>query len=218
MKPNKSPLRLPKLFYEADTLALARDLLGTLLVRHVNGERLSGIIVETEAYLATGDPASHSHRGPNRKNAAMFMPAGTLYVYSIHAKYCMNIVTEDPKSGAAVLVRALEPYEGIEAMQKRRGREGLRDLCSGPARLCQAMAIDAALDKLDLTTSDEIWLEEPPSVVRKRQWEVAVSPRIGISSAQDALYRYFIDGHYCVSGLARLHSQKRAWLFVPQEA
>lgn len=210
-KQNQS--RLAKQFYAANTLTLARDLLGTLLVRQLDGERLSGIIVETEAYLAADDPASHSHRGPNRKNAAMFMPAGTLYVYSIHAKYCMNIVTEDADIGAAVLVRALEPYEGIETMQQRRGRESLRDLTSGPARLCHALAIDAALDKVDLTTSRDLWLEQPPSAVKERQWDVAVSPRIGISSAQDALYRYFMDGHYCVSGLARLHSRKREWLF-----
>ena len=187
-----------------------------LLVRNFDGERLSGIIVETEAYLATGDPASLSHRGPNRKNAAMFMPAGTLYVYSIHAKYCMNIVTEDAQTGAAVLVRALEPHEGIATMQRRRGRERLRDLCSGPARLCQALAIDASLDKVDLTTSPVVWLEQAPAAVTERKWDIAVSPRIGITSAQDVLYRYFIDGHYCVSGLARLHSRKREWLFHPQ--
>lgn len=214
--PKKNSTRLTHDFYAADTLTLARDLLGKLLVRELDGERLSGIIVETEAYLAAGDPASHSHRGPNRKNAAMFMPAGTLYVYTIHAKYCMNIVTEDADIGAAVLVRALEPYEGIETMRQRRGRESLRDLCGGPARLCHALAIDLALDKVDLTRSPAIWLEAPPAAVKQHDWDVAVSPRIGISSAQEALYRYFIDGHYCVSGLARLHSRKREWLFQPQ--
>jgi len=197
-------------------VAVSDTEIAVALVRKLDGQRLSGIIVETEAYLAADDPASHSYRGPNRKNAAMFLPAGTLYVYSIHAKYCMNIVTEDPDTGAAVLVRALEPCEGIATMQQRRGREGLRDLCSGPARLCHALAIDAALDKVDLTTSNAIWLEKPPAAVKQRQWSIAVSPRIGITSAQDALYRYFIDGHYCVSGLARLHSQKREWLFHRQ--
>ena len=210
----RSMSRLPGKFYEEDTLSVARNLLGTLFVRKLHGHRLSGIIVETEAYLSTEDPASHSHRGPNRKNAAMFMPSGTLYVYSIHAKYCLNIVTEAENVGAAVLVRALEPWEGIDQMRLHRSKEDPRDLCGGPARLCQALAIDNANDKLNLATSDEIWLEQSPAVVRQRKWKVTTTSRIGISSARDLPYRYFIDGHHCVSGLARLHSQKRDWSFA----
>jgi DNA-3-methyladenine glycosylase len=205
--------RLTKRFYVGDTVDVARRLLGALLVRQLDGVRLSGIIVETEAYLPTDDPASHSHRGPGRRNAAMFMPAGTLYVYTIHAKYCLNIVTESQDVGAAVLVRALEPWQGLERMRALRGKVEPRDLCSGPARLCQAMAIDTAQDKLDLVRSEEIWLEEAPPVVRQRPWTVTATSRIGISSAQDLPYRYFIDGHHCVSGLARQHSQKRDWTF-----
>lgn len=206
-------LRLCKKFYTADTLSVARNLLGTLLVRNLRGQRLSGIVVETEAYLAVDDPASHSHRGPSRRNAAMFMPAGTLYVYSIHAKYCLNIVTEAENVGAAVLIRALEPFEGIEQMRRHRGRDAARDLCAGPARLCQALAIDASEDKLNLIQSSDVWLEEPPAVVRKRKWKLTNTSRIGISSAHELQYRYFIDGHLCVSGLARHHSQKREWSF-----
>lgn len=206
--------RLDRNFYDADTLSVARNMLGTLLVRNLHGHRLSGIVVETEAYMAADDPASHSHRGPNRKNAAMFMPAGTLYVYSIHAKYCLNIVTERASVGAAVLVRALEPWEGIDQMRLHRGKQQPRDLCSGPARLCQALAIDGAEDKLDLTISDQVWLERPPTAVEGHKWKITATSRIGISSARELQYRYFIDGHHCVSGLARLHSQKRAWSFA----
>jgi DNA-3-methyladenine glycosylase len=205
--------RLPKKFFAGDTLRVARSLLGTLLVRQIDGERVSGIVVETEAYLSADDPASHSHRGPSRKNAAMFMPPGTLYVYSIHAKYCLNIVTDANNVGAAVLNRALEPWEGIEQKRVHRGREEPRDLCSGPARLCQALAVDASKDKLNLLDSDEVWLEKPPQAVRRRQWNVTTTSRIGVSSGRDLEYRYFIDGHHCVSGLARHHSQKREWTF-----
>lgn len=206
--------RLPEKFYATDTLALAQQMLGTLLVRSIDGQRLSGVVVETEAYLSAEDPASHSQRGPGRKNAAMFMPAGTLYVYSIHARYCLNIVTEAENVGAAVLIRALEPWEGVERMRQHRARESPRDLCSGPARLCEALAIDSSKDKLNLITSSEVWLEPRPSEVARRSWDVISTPRIGISSANELLYRYFIDGHLCVSGLARHHSRKREWSFA----
>ncbi|MCC6508153.1 MAG: DNA-3-methyladenine glycosylase, partial [Pirellulaceae bacterium] len=88
-----------------------------------------------------------------------------------------------------------------------------RQLCSGPARLCQALSIDTRNDRTDLTASDDIWLEESPVVVGQRPWQLTRSPRIGISSAQEKPHRLFIDGHQCVSGLARLHCQKRTWTF-----
>ncbi len=206
--------RLKAKFYERfDTCELAQKLLGKLLVRWQDGVRLSGIIVETEAYLPSGDTASHSHRGPTPRNTAMFMQPGTLYVYSIHTRYCMNIVSESQGIGAAVLVRALEPWEGIEQMRENRQAHHDRDLTSGPGRLCQALQVDRTLDKSNLLTSDAIWLEDSPAEVRHRDWTFHASPRIGISSAQDALLRFFIDGHHCVSGLARLHRQKRHWTF-----
>jgi DNA-3-methyladenine glycosylase len=112
-----------------------------------------------------------------------------------------------------VLVRALEPWEGIEHMRIHRGRVEPRDLCSGPARLCQALAIDSSHDKLDLLASNEVWLEKPPSEVLQRKWKITTTSRIGISSARELEYRFFIDGHHCVSGLARQHSHKRDWMF-----
>ena len=174
---------------------------------------MSGIIVETEAYLPMGDPASHSFAGQKRRNVAMFQAPGTLYVYAIHAKYCLNVVTEPAGVGAAVLIRALQPWEGLATMQQHRSTEKLRELCTGPARLCQALAITTAHDQTDLLTSDSIWIETAPQAVANCRWHTTSSPRIGISSAQELLYRYFIDGHDCVSGLAKHHQSKRSWRF-----
>lgn len=214
VQPSKTHARLPPTFYDGDTLSIAQSLLGKLFVRRLHGQRVSGIIVEVEAYLGLADSASHAFRGPNRRNAAMFLPAGTIYVYSIHAKYCLNVVTQTAGIGEAVLVRALEPWEGLNYMRKHRGRDTPRDLCSGPGRLCQALAVGTECDKLNLIESQEVWLEEPPAEVNAQPWSVTSSSRIGISSSQSALYRYFIDGHQCVSGLARLHQQRRSWSFA----
>jgi len=206
-------LRLRRPDYASPTITLARDLLGKLIVRQLAGQRLSGIIVEVEAYLAENDPASHSHRGLNRKNAAMFMDAGTLYVYPIHAKHCLNVVSEPAGIGAAVLIRAIQPWDGLEQMQRLRNTTDYRLVGSGPARLCQALAIDRTHDQQDLITSEEIWIEKAPIAVAAINWQVTASPRIGISQAKDLPYRWFIDGHQCVSGLARFHSQRRHWMF-----
>lgn len=206
--------RLVSSDFAGDTLDVAERLLGCLLVRQIEGARLSGIIVEVEAYLSTNDTASHSFLGLKNRNAAMYQPAGTLYVYSIHAKYCLNVVTEAAGIGAAVLIRALQPWEGIESMQAHRQASRIRDLCTGPARLCQALSITNAHNQTDLIASDEIWIESPPMAVSNHVWQITNSGRVGISSAQDLPYRYFIDGHNCVSGLARLHKTKRNWSFV----
>ena len=122
---------------------------------------LGGLIVETEAYLAADDPASHSHRGPTPRNRSMFAEPGTLYVYSIHAKYCMNAVTEAEGVGSAVLIRAMEPIWGIELMQFARGTEDRLRLCRGPAMLCQALSIDRSYDGSDISeTSSDLWISD----------------------------------------------------------
>ncbi len=207
-------MRLTADFYEGSPISVAQSLLGKLLVRRVGRQRISGIIVEVEAYLSDNDSASHSARGPSPRNASMFAAAGTLYVYTIHAKFCMNVVTESIGTGSAVLIRALEPWRGIEFMQQQRGLNTTwRHLCSGPAKLCQALAIDRTLDGIDLMTSNDVWIESSVEIVEQLRWSTVASPRIGISSATEHLYRFFIDGHACVSGLARLHTQKRGWTF-----
>jgi DNA-3-methyladenine glycosylase len=208
------PRLAPKL-YQTGTEELAVLLLGKLLVRRLGTRRLSGWIVETEAYLAADDPASHSFRGPRPRNQSMFAPAGTLYVYSIHAKHCLNVVAEEAGVGAAVLIRALEPREGLEQMKAASGRSD-RDLARGPARLCQVMSVDRAMDGTDLLTSPELWIEHP--VPDWDRWRIGRSERIGISQARDRQLRFFIDGNRHVSGPAKNHSiPNRDLLGEPRE-
>ena len=135
---------------------VAQELLGMLLIRADSTCVCAGRIVETEAYLAANDPACHAARGPTRKNASMFGPAGHAYVYAIHSRWCMNVVTEREGSGSAVLVRAIEPLTGIERMAERRGIGDPLLLTRGPARLCEALGIDRELDGWDLTRGEKI--------------------------------------------------------------
>lgn len=223
-------MRLDARFYSQSTQQLAVSLLGQTLV-HVlpDGERLSGRIVEVEAYLSEGDLASHSARGPGKKNASMFLPPGTLYVYPIHSRHCLNVVTESAGQGAAVLIRGLEPVDGWRRMLELRGLKAqatrspaaidLRtaiSLTAGPGRLCQALAIDRRHDGLDLASSDQVWLEPgdcPTAPLPDPPMSVSCGQRIGISQAQDLPLRWFFDGHHFVSGLARHHTRGRHWSF-----
>ena len=196
---------LPQPFYDRDVTLVARELLGKIVVRRTRDGLCAGRIVETEAYLASEDSASHSFRGPTKKNATMFGPPGFAYVYPIHSRYCMNAVTEERGCASAVLIRALEPISGIEMMQQRRGTDRLLDLCRGPARLCEALAIDRSLDGWNVTCRTRLWLanddsNSTPDII------IATSPRIGVTSAQDSPLRFFIDGSPYVSGLKRLHT------------
>jgi DNA-3-methyladenine glycosylase len=194
--------RLSRSFYDRPTDLVARELLGKALLRRHDGQWLGGWIVETEAYLPDGDLASHSARGKTPGNAAMFGPPGTLYVYPIHAKYCMNTVTESVGFGSAVLIRAIEPVWGIERMQENRGTDDLRRLSRGPAMLCQALGIDRSFDTVDLLASKQI-------IIADRQLDessrVTATTRIGISKSQDRMLRYFVDGSWFVSGRASDH-------------
>lgn len=217
--------RLSHDFFTQTTRQVARQLLGKRLVRIApDGTRLSGIVVEVEAYLSRDDLASHSHRGPSRRNATMFLEPGRLYVYSIHAKHCLNVVTEPVGRGAAVLIRAIEPSEGIRLMLEHRGLSSA-DLApaagdlktaiaatAGPARLCQALRIDCVQDGLQLVSDRRVWLEQIPALSIPTRL-IRRGPRIGISRSQDLPLRYFLDGHYFVSGLARDHSRARHWSF-----
>lgn len=166
-------------------------MIGKAIIHKVDGTWTGGLIVETEAYLAVDDLASHSARGLTKSNASMFAAAGTLYVYPIHAKYCMNVVTESEGSGAAVLLRAIEPIWGIDAMQIRRGHDDIRRLTRGPAMLCQALQVDRRLDGHDLIRSKSIRLA---SIADNQSFEVDDAPRIGISKAQDLPLRFTLRG------------------------
>jgi DNA-3-methyladenine glycosylase len=149
---------------------------------------VGGVIVETEAYAAD-DPASHSFRGPTRRNATMFGPAGHLYVYrSYGIHWCANVVCEDEGIGAAVLLRALEPTAGLDTMRERRGVDAAALLCSGPGRLAQALGIGGEHDGAPL--------DRPPFrlTLPKAPVEVATTPRVGITRAGDLHWRYVLEG------------------------
>ncbi len=178
---------LPPDFYNRDSITVARELLGKVLVRRTPDGLCAGRIVETEAYLGKNDAASHAYRGRTNRNAAMFGPPGRAYVYSVHQVFCVNAVTEP--EGTAVLIRAIEPLAGTELMAERRGRVRGCDLTRGPGKLCQALAIDRKLDGWDLTRGSRLWIADHPGA---RGVTIGNSPRIGLSKAKDLLLRFFI--------------------------
>lgn len=183
-----------------ETRALARALLGRILVRDSGEGITAGRIIETEAYLPN-DPACHAYTGKSRRNATLFGPPHHAYVYQIYGtSFCFNLSSERDGEGAGVLVRAIEPMQGIELMQRRRATERVRDLCRGPGRLCQALAIDRSLDGIDLFTHPELWLAADGA----RSPRVRLSPRIGVTQAPDRRLRFYAGGNPYVSGSARL--------------
>lgn len=183
--------RLSRKFYQRDARTLARALLGQLLVRVLaDGTRLAGRIIETEAYLGVEDKAAHSFGGRHTpRNAAMWGPAGHAYVYFIYGMHhCVNVVAATPGDPAAVLLRALEPLEGLDTMRRHRaGRIAAarlrdRDLCSGPAKLAQALSIDRALDHADLVAGEALFIERGVQMPAQR---IVATPRIGIDYAEE---------------------------------
>lgn len=201
----KGMARLSREFFARDTLAVARELLGTRLVRMLDGERLSGVIVECEAYIGEDDTACHASKGRTARNEVMFGPPGYAYVYFTYGMHWMlNVVTEIAGFPAAVLVRAIEPVEGIETMRVLRQAKGKprreRDLTSGPARLTQALAIDRTLNGTDLVAGDQLWLEPGDSFPDDG---VERGPRIGIRYAAEkdrlARWRFWVRGNAYVS-------------------
>ena len=191
---------LPREFYEQDTLELARHLLGKVLV-HISSEGLTaGMIVETEAY-GQRDPACHASRGMTQRNAAMFGPAGMAYVYLVYGiYYCFNVVSGEEGAGEAVLVRALEPLEGLDLLHKRRQKARKRtDLMSGPGKLCVAMAINKGHNNRSLIEKP-LFVAEGETVDRTA---VACAPRIGISQATDKEWRYYLKENPYVSRIPK---------------
>jgi DNA-3-methyladenine glycosylase len=189
---------LPRSFYDRDVVSVARELLGTVLMRRSPQGLTSGLIVETESYLADGDPACHASRGKTRSNRAMFGPPGRAYVYPIHSRYCLNAVTQPAGTASAVLIRAVEPLEGIVLMQSRRNRHKLTDLTRGPGRLCEAFDIDRRLDHCDLTVMSRLWICPHPELLLDEK-DVRRSTRIGVTSAHDLPLRFFVRGNPFVS-------------------
>jgi DNA-3-methyladenine glycosylase len=192
------PDRLRRADLPSDTHALARDLIGKLLVRRcADGVVLAGRIVETEAY-GRDDPASHAFRGPTKRNASMFLAHAHLYVYFIYGTaFCANVSTETAGVGAAVLLRAAEPLLGCERMRALRGRPALRDddLARGPGNLARAFGLDAAADGLDLDVDERVWLADDGT-----RPLVGASVRIGLTKAVALPHRYFARGSRALSG------------------
>ncbi len=198
MTPHRRAATLPVGFFDRPADVVARELLGALVVSHAGGVPTSARIVETEAYLGYRDPASHGylHRR-NERNAALFGPPGSWYVYlSYGIHWCANVVCEGEGTASAVLLRALEPVEGIATMRERRGRVDDRDLCSGPGKLCQALGITRQLDGLMMPGSEVVVLRSQVAL----PVEVAVTPRIGITKAANWPLRFLVDGNQHVSG------------------
>lgn len=198
---------LPREFYDRDARIVARELLGKVLVRRVNGKVLTGRIVENEAYLGEKDPAAHAAAGRTARNAVLFGPPGHAYVYFIYGNhYCLNVSCLPEGNAGCVLVRALEPLSGIEEMVRLRALkfEGvperaseLRLLTSGPGRLCQAMAITRAGENgVDVTENSNLYIADDGF----RPEKIASTPRVGITKATEEKLRYVISGNPYVSG------------------
>jgi DNA-3-methyladenine glycosylase len=172
-----------------------------MLVQDVDGERLAGRIVETEAYL-TGDAASHAYRGLTKRNPSMFLARGHAYIYISYGVWPMlNVSSMEKGVGEAVLIRALEPLEGIEAM-RRSERERVLDIARGPGRLARAMRVTLAHDGVDLCGTGPLFLGAP----LRHTAPISVSTRIGISKDADRKLRFFEQGSPFVSGSKRLNS------------
>jgi len=189
--------RLPQKFFAPPTLTVAKKLLGAKLFTCRNGRRTSGMIVEVEAYRADIDEACHGFRGRTTRNEVLFWDAGYCYVYFIYGMYhCVNVVTEKAGLGAAVLIRALEPLEGLSTMQQRRATSNLYQLTSGPGKLCQALAIDSKMSGQHFLSSKLIGLEPCKIIPQSR---IGISTRIGISKSQHLPWRFFIKDNPWVS-------------------
>jgi len=185
---------LPIDFYLQDTHTVARALLGQILLRISKDGQVTGRIVETEAYV-TGDPACHATRGKTRRNAVMFGPPGKAYVYSIHQCYCLNAVTQSEGIAEAVLIRAVEPLDGIDLMRSRRNGRKDRELTNGPGKLCQAFTITTDLNGADLSTPP-LMIVEGSAVAASA---ILCRPRIGIREAVEEEWRYYVKDSPFVS-------------------
>lgn len=196
--------RLPRSFYRQPAIPLARSLLGQTLVRVLEGQRLTGVIVETEAYLGVPDRAAHTFGGRRTaRNESMWGDGGQAYVYFTYGMHhCLNVVAGTVGQPVAVLLRALEPIEGIGAMQRHRpAAKRLTDLCSGPAKLAAALVVNRHLDGADLVEGEALFIE-------RRRWrchrdaDIIVTPRIGVDYAgdwRDRPLRFFLKGNRHVS-------------------
>jgi DNA-3-methyladenine glycosylase len=196
---------LPVRFFRRPAEIVARELVGAIMVSRVGGAITAGRIVETEAYIGYDDPASHGFRHRRTaRNAELFGSPGNWYVYlSYGMHWCANLVSEFKGSGSAVLLRALEPIEGLDTMRLRRGVEAMRALCAGPGRLCQALGISRTLDGVPRRSSEVVVLEPDAA-----GGVLLATPRIGITKAVDWPLRFVTAGSPWASRSAPANSRR----------
>jgi len=187
---------LPKEFYERDPAVVAKEMLGKILVRKLDSEVLSGKIVETEAYYGENDPASKAYRGEKTFNELMFLDVGKTFIYMVHGNWLLNIVAHVKGGVGAVLIRSVEPIQGIEIMKKRRNVSNLRDLTSGPGKLTKAFAITKDLNGIDVAKEDSILIIIDGE---RENLKVRSSHRIGVKADLPQELRFFIYGNKFVS-------------------
>lgn len=192
--------RLRRSELPANTLKLARYLIGKTLVHDSPAGRMSGRIVETEAY-PVGDAAGHAFGGETPSRRSLFLERGRCYVYFTYGScFMVNVSSEKARIGAGVLVRGLEPLEGIPLMERHRGSVRLTDLTRGPGRLAKAMDVNKRFDGVDLCAEGALWL----GTAIRRTGAIGISIRIGITREVEQLYRFYERGNLYVSGLKRL--------------
>jgi DNA-3-methyladenine glycosylase len=200
------PTPLARAELPIDTAEFARFLIGKLVVRELPEGLASGRIVETEAYVI-GDAAGHAYRGMTPRNRSLFLERGHAYVYLAYGvSFMLNVSSEAPGIGAGVLIRALEPVEGVAIMRQNRGIERLRDLARGPGRLAQALRIDRSLNGLDLCEEGPLWLARDDRAASEiGEKEIGEGARIGISRDAERLLRFYLRGSLFVSGARALN-------------
>ena len=186
---------LHRSFYARPPSVVARDLLGKILVRRIGGRSLTGRIVETEAY-SSDDPASHAFPGRTERNRALFGEVGHAYIYQAHGLYfCLNVVAKKGKPAGGVLIRALEPLDGIDPLPRSRGKARLKPPMSGPGNLAGAMRIDKRLYGVDMTKKGPLFIAEDGSPKPK----VRRTTRIGVTAAREKRWRFVVEGNAFVT-------------------
>ena len=186
----KNYIPLPRKFYLKDTVTVSKNLLGKTIVRKFRNQTLAGKIVETEAYIGEHDPACHAYQKITNRSSTLYKIGGTAYVYFIYGNYyCFNVVTEQKGFGAAVLIRAVEPIEGIDLMKKFRPKaKSTHELTNGPSKFCLAFNIERSFNKEDVT-GKKIFISNP---LQKINFDICVSRRIGLNIGKEFPYRFFI--------------------------
>jgi DNA-3-methyladenine glycosylase len=197
--------KLSEKFYTQNAVKLARALIGKQINRKIGLRLLSGIIVETEAYTGENDPASHAYMGKTKRNEIMFGKGGTSYVYFTYGNhYCFNVVAGVEGKGGAVLIRGVQPIEGINIMMKNRNTDDLFNLTNGPGKFARAFAIDNSLYGVNLS-GKTIFITEREE---KRRFRISRSKRIGITKNTDKLYRFYLKDSPFVSGSKKFNNSK----------